>query len=124
MSQSSEPTIVQSAKDFSQVARILMPKTTVLYIPESEIHREKETRKLWKENLPAIPGITKMHVATHDPKISSLQLHKSGSHYKWPRTKDNIFYQYENVVQKLSAPVVAGNRGQFTFKELMLAHLE
>ena len=57
MSQSSEPTIVQSAKDFSQTARILMPKTTVLYIPESETHREKETRKLWKENLPAIPGI-------------------------------------------------------------------
>ncbi len=77
MSQSSEPTIVQSAKDFSQTARILMPKTTVLYIPESETHREKETRKLWKENLPAIPGITKMHVAMHDPKISSLQLRKN-----------------------------------------------
>ncbi len=168
MSQSSEPTIVQSAKGFSQTARILMPKTTVLYIPESEIHREKETRKLWKENLPAIPGITKMHAATHDPKISSLQLRKSAlsaetidisyrmqadevpasdeeeinisvgdwvlvtydcdgqsypgevtytdpkqlrvnvmqksvSHYKWPRTKDNIFYRYENVVQ---GPVV------------------
>ena len=77
MSRSSEPTIVQSAKDFSQTARILMPKTTVLYIPESEIQREKEARKLWKENLPAISGNTKMHVATHDPKMSSLQLRKN-----------------------------------------------
>ena len=77
MSQSSEPTIVQSAKDFCQNARILMPKTTVLYIPESEIQREKEARKLWKENLPAVPGITKMHVASHDPKTSSLQLRKN-----------------------------------------------
>ena len=76
MSRSSDPTIVQSPKNFADTARKLMPKTTVLYIPESEIRREQERRQLWKDNLPAIPGITKFHVATHSPKDSTLRLRK------------------------------------------------
>ena len=51
-------------------------------------------------------------------------MQKSGSYYKWPRTKDNIFYRHENVIQKLSAPVVAGNLVQFPCKELTIAHLK
>jgi hypothetical protein len=51
-------------------------------------------------------------------------MQKSGRHYKWPLVKDNIFYNYENVVQRLSPPVVAGNRGQFSFPELELEHID
>ena len=58
MSRCSEPTIVQSPKDFADTARILMPKTTILYISQNEIQREQQTRQLWKQNLPAVPGIT------------------------------------------------------------------
>ena len=61
---------------------------------------------------------------TNSRQLQVNVMQKSGSFYKWPRTKDNIFYRHENVVQKLSAPVVAGNRGQFTFKELTVAHLK
>ena len=59
---------------------------------------------------------------TDSKQLQVNVMQKSGSYFKWPRIKDNIFYRCENVVQKLSAPVLAGNRGQFTFKELMLTH--
>ena len=41
-----------------------------------------------------------------------------GAFWKWPPKEDKIFYQKENVIQKLDSPEVAGSRGQFKFKNL------
>ena len=43
-------------------------------------------------------------------------MHKSGKFWKWPEFgRDKIWYTVENVVKKINPPVVAGNRGQFSF---------
>ena len=81
MSQFLEPTIVQSPNDFSQTVRILMPKQWCYTFLRVRFNTKKKARKSWKENLPAMPGITKMHVATHDPKMSRLQLQKKYIEY-------------------------------------------
>ena len=41
----------------------------------------------------------------------------SGSHYKWPSVEDCIPYPLEDVVMKLSPPVVKSARGTFAFAE-------
>lgn len=44
-------------------------------------------------------------------------MHKAGAYWKWPCTKDNILYKMENIIKKISPPVVAGTRGQFNFPD-------
>ena len=41
-----------------------------------------------------------------------------GAFWKWVPKEDRIFYQKENVIQKLNPPEVAGSRGQFKYKNL------
>ena len=54
-----------------------------------------------------------------DPKQLQVNvMQKLGGYYKWPLAEDNIFYSYENVVQKLSPPMVVGNLGQFSFHDI------
>ena len=51
-----------------------------------------------------------------DPKQLQVNvMQKSGGYYKWPLAEDKIFYSYENVVQKLSPPMVVGNLDSFPF---------
>ena len=46
-------------------------------------------------------------------------MHKNlGDFWKEPQKEDKIFYQKENIIQKLDPPEVAGSRGQFQFKNL------
>ena len=46
-------------------------------------------------------------------------MHKScGAFWKWSPNEDKIFYQKENVIQKLDPPEVVGRRGQFKFRNL------
>jgi hypothetical protein len=58
MSCSSEPTILHSSEDFDYTVRKLMPKT-VLYVTS------KKEGICGNTILPAVPGITKFHIATH-----------------------------------------------------------
>ncbi|XP_033625038.1 uncharacterized protein LOC117288334 [Asterias rubens] len=53
------------------------------------------------------------HTLIADIKVNVM--HKSGSHCKWPQDEDHIFYARKDVLEKLKPPIVAGNRGQFTF---------
>ena len=46
-------------------------------------------------------------------------MHKSlGAFWKWLQKKHRIFYQKENIIQKLDPPEVAGSHGEFQFKNL------
>ena len=41
-------------------------------------------------------------------------VHKNlGAFCKWPQKEDKIFYQKENIIEKLDVPEVAGSGGQF-----------
>ena len=42
-------------------------------------------------------------------------MHKSGGFYKWPKDKDQIYYERDCVLQKIQPPSVVGNCGQFQF---------
>ena len=44
-------------------------------------------------------------------------MHKSGSCWKWPQSRDMIYYKKSNILRVISVPVVAGHRGQFTFSD-------
>ena len=42
-------------------------------------------------------------------------MHRSGSGWKWPQSKDMIFYDKNDIVCIISSPVAAGHCGQFIF---------
>ena len=42
-------------------------------------------------------------------------MHKSGSCWKCPQSRDMIYYRKSNILHVISAPVAAGYHGQFTF---------
>ena len=42
-------------------------------------------------------------------------MHEAGGHYKWPMETDAIFYANKDIVRKIEALIVVGNRGQFRF---------
>ena len=45
-------------------------------------------------------------------------MHESGPHtWKWPLSKDMIFYSKSDIVRILNPPVAAGHRGQFRFPD-------
>lgn len=44
-------------------------------------------------------------------------MHKSGSCWKWPQSRDTIYYKKSDILRIISAPVVAGHCGQFTFSD-------
>lgn len=44
-------------------------------------------------------------------------MHKSGSCWKLPQSRDMIYYKKSDILRIISAPVVAGHRGQFTFSD-------
>lgn len=46
-------------------------------------------------------------------------MHRSGKHWKWPDPVDKILYRSSDIVRTISPPKVVGNRGQFTFSELI-----
>jgi hypothetical protein len=41
-----------------------------------------------------------------------------GKNWVWPSPRDRIFYTEKDVIRKISAPVVCGSRGQFTFPDI------
>ena len=44
-------------------------------------------------------------------------MHKSGSCWKWPESRDMIYYSKSDILHLISAPVAAGHRGQFSFSD-------
>ena len=62
MSKGKDRIIVQSAEEFAQAARILMGKTSVIFIPQTELDHFKAERNLF-QNVPGIENITQIHVA-------------------------------------------------------------
>ena len=46
-------------------------------------------------------------------------MHKSGSGWKWPQTKDMIFYDKNDIVHTINPPLAAGHREQFIFNDLL-----
>lgn len=62
MSKKSDRTVVQSSKDFSDVARQLMKQTTVIHISQEEIDNYVKDIVSWTDAA-AVPGIQKMHMA-------------------------------------------------------------
>ena len=42
-------------------------------------------------------------------------MHQAGGYWRWPKDPDQIFYLRENVIIKISLPVVVGSRGQYMF---------
>lgn len=52
-----------------------MDKTTVICITEEEISDFKKTMKLF-ENVPAIPGILKIHTVRYDPSTALFSVQK------------------------------------------------
>ena len=44
-------------------------------------------------------------------------MHKSGSCWKWPQSRDMISYEKSDILRIISVPVAAGHRGQFTFSD-------
>ena len=44
-------------------------------------------------------------------------MHKSGSCWKWPQSRDMISYENSYFLRIISVPVGPGHRGQFTFSD-------
>ena len=45
-------------------------------------------------------------------------LHRSGSCWKWPYSKDMIYYHKTDIVHLISPSIAAGHRGQFIFSDI------
>ena len=45
-------------------------------------------------------------------------MHKSGNHWKWPKTIDKILYARDDIVRTINPPRAAGHRGQCLFDQL------
>lgn len=43
---------------------------------------------------------------------------KSGKYWKWPNSKDEVYYTMDKVIKKLSRPEVVNSRGHFKFEGL------
>ena len=41
----------------------------------------------------------------------------AGKYWKWPKEKDEIYYQLSSFVRQVKAPTVANSRGHFKFDE-------
>ena len=61
-------------------------------------------------------------VADDNGDVKVNVMHKAGAYWKWPRIKDNILYRMENIVKKISPPVVAGTRGTVQFHRLLVSN--
>ena len=46
------------------------------------------------------------------------EMHKSGNHWKWPKTIDKILYARDDIVRTINPPRAAGHRGQFLLHQL------
>ena len=42
-------------------------------------------------------------------------MHKSGSCWKWPQSRDMIYYKKSDIPRIIRAPVVAGHRGHAVY---------
>lgn len=69
----------QQLSSLQKILQILQEFWCQKQLLHIEIRRDEETwgSYVWKENLPAIPGITKVYVATHFPEACNLQLHQN-----------------------------------------------
>ena len=56
-------------------------------------------------------------IENSDVEVNVMQ--RSANAWKWPRSEDKIFYSTSNIVRVISPPSVAGNRGQFVFKDII-----
>ena len=54
-----------------------------------------------------------IHLDGDMAKVSVM--HEAGGHYKWRMETGAIFYAKKDIVRKIEAPIVVGNRGQFRF---------
>ena len=56
-----------------------------------------------------------MSIDTNGVKVNVM--HKSGSCWKWPQSRDMISYEKSDILHIISVPVAAGHRRQFTFSD-------
>ena len=56
-----------------------------------------------------------MSIDTNGVQVNVM--HKSGSCWKWPQSRDMISYEKSDILRIISVPVAAGHRGQFTFSD-------
>ena len=54
---------------------------------------------------------------SNDNTVQVNVMHRSGSGWKWPQSKDMILYDKKDIVRVISPPIAAGNRGQFVFND-------
>ena len=53
----------------------------------------------------------------NDAEVSVM--HRSGNAWRWPTNPDKIFYQHQNFLRQINPPKASGNRGQFTFDDII-----
>lgn len=46
-------------------------------------------------------------------RISTME--KTGSYWRWPENKDEIWYEEKDIIKTIYPPIVVGSRGQFSF---------
>ena len=56
-----------------------------------------------------------MSIDTNGVQVNVM--HKSGSCWKWPQSRDMISYEKSDILRMISVPVAAGHRRQFTFSD-------
>lgn len=74
MMSQNEKVVVQSAKDFANLASRLTTKTLIIYVPSSEINEKVQTSSPW-DNTKAIPGISNFHFIKTMEKIVECRKH-------------------------------------------------
>ncbi len=54
---------------------------------------------------------------SHTEGVEVSVLHKSGIGWKWPQSKDSLYYCKKDIVRLIGPPIAAGHRGQFIFSD-------
>lgn len=74
MMSQNEHIVIQSAKDFADLASQLVSKTRIIYVPSSEILEKIESESPWN-NTKAITGISNFHFIKANQKIVECKKH-------------------------------------------------
>ena len=54
---------------------------------------------------------------SNDNTVQVIVMHRSGSGWKWPQSKDMILYDKKDIVCVITPPIAASNRGQCVFND-------
>lgn len=74
MMSQNEHVVVQSGKDFADLASQLVSKTRVIYVASLEIFEQIESASPWN-NTKAIPGISNFHFIKTNGKVVECRKH-------------------------------------------------